>query len=459
MDRSSEQTFGLWPRAVVLLQRQALEVALKTYWSLKAPGVEECSARAQLLCLGTYLTNESVARRAHQTWTALSRALPPPRAAADARGACRVARFGDGIDRCHGGGLAVSTMDFDSESAAFLLLLQRDLYGPSEADREAESEALRILATQIPDDERTAAAKAVTLADVPVPTPYESPVAYSLLTEIADGLVAALEEDVRFPNQPLVGTLPLGWPTALLLRVPNSTKHVAVVDRSFTVFANLLAKACAQGLMPVQDDDSIEAWKAGLESGSHKGVQRYVELIAAMLQGEPSSAPAYWPDAAWSPIAVQLRCAIESFVIGDPFIHVALGHAQATPVRPGGIHARAETYEWTESQRAEAFVLRLAATASVLDRRGYDQALGYWGIEMYLRTRVFLEASTEDRRVHAYASGERAEEGLASFRPVLAGITGERSRAIAMLTRFDPVADAFLTQAGLALSDDAGGVH
>ena len=86
LERSSADTQGLWPRAAVLLQRQALEVALKTYWSLKAPGVEECSARAQLLCLGTYLRDESIARRAHQAWTALSRAahfhpyeLPPTR--------------------------------------------------------------------------------------------------------------------------------------------------------------------------------------------------------------------------------------------------------------------------------------------------------------------------------------------------------------------------------------------
>src|SRR4051812_16135332 len=47
LDRSSEDTRGLWPRAAVLLQRQAIEVGLKTYWSAKAPGVEECSTRAQ----------------------------------------------------------------------------------------------------------------------------------------------------------------------------------------------------------------------------------------------------------------------------------------------------------------------------------------------------------------------------------------------------------------------------
>jgi hypothetical protein len=74
LDRSTADTRGLWPRASVLLARQALEVALKTYWSAKAPGVEDCSSRAQLLCLGTYIGDEALARRAGQAWAALSRA-------------------------------------------------------------------------------------------------------------------------------------------------------------------------------------------------------------------------------------------------------------------------------------------------------------------------------------------------------------------------------------------------
>jgi hypothetical protein len=86
LERSSSETRGLWPRAAVLLARQSLEVGLKTYWSAKAPGVEECSTRAQLLCLGEYLGDQTLARRASQVWGALSRAahfhpyeLPPTR--------------------------------------------------------------------------------------------------------------------------------------------------------------------------------------------------------------------------------------------------------------------------------------------------------------------------------------------------------------------------------------------
>lgn len=84
IDRASVDTRGLWPRAAVLLARQSLEVALKTYWSAAAPGVEDCSTRAQLLCLGSYVSDEAFARRANQVWTSLSRAahfhpyeLPP----------------------------------------------------------------------------------------------------------------------------------------------------------------------------------------------------------------------------------------------------------------------------------------------------------------------------------------------------------------------------------------------
>ena len=72
LTRPSVHTAGLWPRAAALLTRQALEVALKTFWSAQAPGVEGCSARAQLLCLGRFIGDEPLAQRAHAVWGALS---------------------------------------------------------------------------------------------------------------------------------------------------------------------------------------------------------------------------------------------------------------------------------------------------------------------------------------------------------------------------------------------------
>ena len=65
---------GTWPRAVALLTRQALEQTLDDLWRWKAPGTEDASRRAQLLCLGTYIRDEALAQEVRYAWAALSRA-------------------------------------------------------------------------------------------------------------------------------------------------------------------------------------------------------------------------------------------------------------------------------------------------------------------------------------------------------------------------------------------------
>jgi hypothetical protein len=69
----SSATAGRWPRAAALLTRQALESALTLYWTKVAPGAEDASTRAQMLCLGRYLGDEPLAQRAHVAWSGLSR--------------------------------------------------------------------------------------------------------------------------------------------------------------------------------------------------------------------------------------------------------------------------------------------------------------------------------------------------------------------------------------------------
>jgi hypothetical protein len=85
LERADPMTAGIWPRATALLGRQALEAALDDLWRLRAPGLERCSARAQLLCLPFYLQGDKeLAERVSYAWAGLSRAchqdayeLPP----------------------------------------------------------------------------------------------------------------------------------------------------------------------------------------------------------------------------------------------------------------------------------------------------------------------------------------------------------------------------------------------
>ena len=74
MERTDPATAGLWPRATALLARQALEAALDDFWRVRAPGMEHCSAHAQLLCLPYYLGDEELAERVSYAWAGLSRA-------------------------------------------------------------------------------------------------------------------------------------------------------------------------------------------------------------------------------------------------------------------------------------------------------------------------------------------------------------------------------------------------
>lgn len=73
--RPDSATAGIWPRATALLTRQALELSLRTLWARRAPGLEVCSSRAQLICLRSYLHgDEQLAERVAYAWSGLSRA-------------------------------------------------------------------------------------------------------------------------------------------------------------------------------------------------------------------------------------------------------------------------------------------------------------------------------------------------------------------------------------------------
>jgi hypothetical protein len=75
LERVDPMTAGLWPRAVSLLTRQALEGSLDALWRRRASGLELCSAHAQMICLPSCLHgDEELAEKVSYTWAALSQA-------------------------------------------------------------------------------------------------------------------------------------------------------------------------------------------------------------------------------------------------------------------------------------------------------------------------------------------------------------------------------------------------
>ena len=68
-----DATKGRWSRVAAMLGRQALEDAMKRLWVATAPGVQDSSMRAQLLCLGAYADDE-LADRVSYAYAELTRA-------------------------------------------------------------------------------------------------------------------------------------------------------------------------------------------------------------------------------------------------------------------------------------------------------------------------------------------------------------------------------------------------
>ena len=67
-------TAGMWPKAVALLARQSLETALDDFWRWKAPGAQLASRYAQLICIGAFVKDATVAAGIRFAWNDLSRA-------------------------------------------------------------------------------------------------------------------------------------------------------------------------------------------------------------------------------------------------------------------------------------------------------------------------------------------------------------------------------------------------
>lgn len=104
----SDRTMGLWPRAVALLARQALELAMARLWTVAAPGLGQTSFRCQLLCVGPMLNDQRLGGRVAATWNVLSmgchhRAYDLPLTAAELSGALdTVWQLADAAERLRG---------------------------------------------------------------------------------------------------------------------------------------------------------------------------------------------------------------------------------------------------------------------------------------------------------------------------------------------------------------------
>jgi hypothetical protein len=90
-----------------------------------------------------------------------------------------------------------------------------------------------------------------------MPTIYENPVAYSIMTGIAADIEKSAERIFgwKYENRPTMGTLPLGQVNASAIHVPFTDQYIIVFQENLFVFVSLCAKVVAAA---IPSDGTVE---------------------------------------------------------------------------------------------------------------------------------------------------------------------------------------------------------
>ena len=254
--------------------------------------------------------------------------------------------------------------------------------------------------------------RAFPVAAVNLPTPYEDPFAYSMMTamakDIEEAAVKVFNHEVR--NRPLMGTLPLGKATASAIRVPFTDELIIVFHEGLFTFVNLLVKVVAAA---IPSDGSVEP---ATFYYAHDQVDRRIEdnpvilerfidvLKSYLIEGRPHARGQYvlaQPNRTWCEILLQ---SAELFVLGHEYGHIIKGHfdQQGFQTPPAGSAPMAEIL-LSYAQEFEADEMGAILAAMAMKQRRFDLACGYCGADFFctaadivMRALGVLQRGTED---------------------------------------------------------------
>lgn len=230
------------------------------------------------------------------------------------------------------------------------------------------------------------------------PTRYERPVQYSILRELKISIEHAVDRlGFSLPVQPVIGTLPTRRLEPSMFRVPKTPDPVLVVDGNLLTYVNLLTKAIAQALPlePTDDGDMALAssldWRRDLDP-RRESAARFVELMLAALDGNPSSAAPYLPEPGYEQAALDLCDGMELFIVGREYARIVEGDYLRARAVPGVAHGETfETLTWTVEQEMKADCLGLAFMLAAAAERGASLSWAFWSADALVASFAILE--------------------------------------------------------------------
>ncbi|MGW6415424.1 hypothetical protein [Streptomyces sp. NPDC055055] len=248
--------------------------------------------------------------------------------------------------------------------------------------------------------------------------PDEHRVGYSLIHSLADRLEKVLAGPF---TRPVLGMLSTGEVNAVTLLAPDSPTHIVAFENELLNFANLFAKAVALAIPHEIGDDGWYAFHPDSDDvhrhlrDSPLAVRRFRDVVLAyLIEGKPSKAPAYMPSEAVGALSSVLRDGMELFVLGHEYGHVAAGHVadRRVPRRMLGIGSvPVAEIAWRREQEAEADVIGWSLCLAALGR-GCGLELSHAGVELF-----FAACEVLNRSVSLLMQGASAPLPASSTHP------------------------------------------
>lgn len=252
-----------------------------------------------------------------------------------------------------------------------------------------------------------------------LPSPYEDPHQYHIITTLADSIEkAAARVGREVPFRPLFGTLASGRVNAMAVLVPGQQEYLIFFESGLFGFANLLCKAVSQ-LFSFEGTEgenlrfSTDAAKIRetIAKDPMLGLRYFEAITAYVMQGDPHRAPPYAPVGSAALIGSIMRSSMELFVLGHEYGHVLSGHfdrgRRRAAALPLGTQQEEVVQNWREEIEADSVGLELMLSAMQL--RGIDPTLSYCGADFF-----FCCIDAVERAVLTLETGETREEGIAA---------------------------------------------
>lgn len=224
------------------------------------------------------------------------------------------------------------------------------------------------------DTENTAAEVVRIMAELVLPTRYDSPWGYQAISSLLLTLKQTAEElELDTAEFPLHATVPTGQVNAMAVNLPCSTKTFLLFDPQLLTFCNLIAKLYAQCLTPNErfrsGDVSILHAVVG---GSPEIAERLKGVLEAFVKtGRPGTSSPFTVDTGSIRLSSRFRTGMELFVVGHEFGHVYSGHLSKLLSR---LHMIAPNFGQSDSHRKEyeADYLGLILTVCALRKEGWE---------------------------------------------------------------------------------------